>query len=91
MSDKKLWSEKISRRSALKVVACTVGTAPIVLAITSPAQAAKIPQSSVGYQDSPKGAQKCGNCSLFVAPSSCKTVDGAVSENGWCKIWVKKT
>jgi len=31
----------------------------------------------------PKGDQACENCALFEAPSSCKTVDGTVSPQGW--------
>jgi hypothetical protein len=30
------------------------------------------------------------NCSLFEAPSSCKTVDGTVSPKGWCMVYAKK-
>jgi hypothetical protein len=26
---------------------------------------------------------------LFIAPSSCKSVEDPISANGWCKIWVK--
>ena len=61
-----------------------------MLAATSPALAAKMSKSSVVYQGSPKGSQKCSNCSHFVPPSSCRNVEGPVSANGWCRIWVKK-
>jgi hypothetical protein len=27
---------------------------------------------------------------LFEAPSSCKTVDGTVSPQGWCMVYAKK-
>jgi hypothetical protein len=37
-----------------------------------------------------KGDQACENCSLFEAPSSCKTVDGTVSPKGWCMVNAKK-
>jgi hypothetical protein len=53
----------------------------------SAAFAAKASKGSVGYRDTPNGDKNCANCSLFVSPNSCKSVDGAVSPNGWCKIW----
>jgi len=42
------------------------------------------------YQDKPNGDQRCENCAQFVAPASCKVVDGAISPNGYCIVWVKK-
>ena len=51
------------------------------------AKAAKASQGSVAYRGSPNGDKNCANCSLFISPSACKSVDGAVSPNGWCKIW----
>lgn len=77
----------MSRRSLLQVAAAA-GAIP-VLALGARPAAAKMSQSGVGYQDSPHGASNCANCKLFEAPSSCKTVDGTISANGWCKIWVK--
>jgi hypothetical protein len=53
------------------------------------AEAAALPQAAVSYQDSPKDGKDCKACKLFVAPSSCKTVSGTISPNGWCKLWVK--
>ena len=43
----------------------------------------------VAYQDTPKGTQNCANCKLFEAPNACKSVEGAISPSGWCKIWIK--
>ena len=81
-----------SRRAmVLHGVACAVGS--VVLAVsTKRGYAAKFPQSSpaVAYQDTPKDAHQCDNCSLFQAPSSCQVVDGSVNPAGWCKLWVKK-
>src|ERR1700675_2594277 len=50
----------------------------------------KATQKAVGYQDTPKGAQRCDNCRQFEPPASCKTVEGKVSPAGWCKVYVKK-
>ena len=84
----KAGSVEISRRTLLAVVA-TAGSAPILAISVTPAMA-KMSQAAVAYQDSPKSDRSCAGCNLFVAPSSCKTVDGTISPNGWCKIWVKK-
>jgi hypothetical protein len=83
-------SARISRRFLLEGAACAGGAATMLsTAIIEPAQAAKISQKVVNYQDSPKGAAMCGNCKLFVSPSSCQTVDGTISPNGWCSIYQK--
>ena len=47
-------------------------------------------QTAVRYQESPKDGKQCDGCNLFVAPGSCKSVDGAISPTGWCALWVKK-
>jgi hypothetical protein len=78
----------ISRRSLLAAVA-VAGSAPIIGMSAGPAMA-KMSEAAVSYQDTPKGDRNCAGCNLFQAPSSCKTVDGVISPNGWCKIWVKK-
>ena len=46
-------------------------------------------QKAAEYQDTPKGDQKCCNCSLFQEPNACTLVDGEISPAG-CKFWVKK-
>ena len=51
--------------------------------------AAKASKAAVAYRDSPNGGKSCSNCKVFVSPNACKTVEGEVSPNGWCKIWVK--
>ena len=75
-------SRKISRRRVLTIAAGAAGTVACVTAMvgtSTPAQAAKAPQKAVKYQDTPKGERRCDNCALFEPPSSCKTVDGAIS------------
>ena len=87
-------SRRISRRRILTIAAGVAGasaaSAAAVLGTTTPAQAAKEPQKAVKYQDAPKGEASCENCTLFEAPSSCKTVDGTISPQGWCMVYVKK-
>lgn len=79
---------ELSRRSLLQGAALAGAAAvPVLLAGAGPASA-KIAQAGVNYQSSPHGSSQCGNCKLFIAPSSCKSVAGTISPNGWCKIWV---
>lgn len=93
--------EILSRREVLRgalAVGCTL-LAPALF--TSPAHSAtyaappaktkKASPASVKYQTHPKGEQKCGNCGNFIAESNtCKVVEGKVSPEGWCVMWVKK-
>jgi hypothetical protein len=50
---------------------------------------AKTPQKAVKYQDTPKGDQRCENCKQFQPPSACKVVDGTISPQGWCTVYIK--
>jgi hypothetical protein len=76
----------ISRRQVLTIAAGTAGAsiagATAVLGTSTAAQAAKVSQKIVKYQDTPKGEQRCDNCDLFEAPSSCKNVDGTIAAHG---------
>ncbi len=87
----KIWLAPISRRALLlEGIVCAGGAATMLaVADVQPAQAAKISQSVVKYQDSPKGEQMCSNCKLFTAPNACQTVDGTISPNGWCMVYQK--
>lgn len=56
-----------------------------------PAATQKLPPASVQYQAQPKGDQKCSGCMHFIAESgTCKLVDGPISPEGWCTLWLKK-
>jgi hypothetical protein len=81
--------KRISRRVVLRGAAVAAGAVPVLLAGMNAAEA-KASQASVQYKDSPKGDQSCANCRLFEPPAACKSVDGTISPNGWCMIWVKK-
>ncbi|THD61742.1 MAG: high potential iron sulfur protein [Bradyrhizobium sp.] len=84
----------MTRRQALTIAAGAAGAsmtgATAVIGTTASAQAAKVAQKVVKYQDTPKGEQRCDNCDLFQAPSSCKNVDGTIAPQGWCIIYRKK-
>ena len=77
----------VSRR---KVLIAAAGAAPLLALGATGAKAAKMAQSAVKYQASPKDGKQCDGCKLFVAPNACKSVDGTISPTGWCALWVKK-
>ena len=53
--------------------------------------AGKLTKAQVKYQEQPNGDQRCANCLQFLAESNtCKVVDGPISPQGWCNVWVKK-
>jgi hypothetical protein len=77
----------VSRRTVLIAAA---GAAPLLALGATGARAAKMAQTAVKYQPTPKDGKQCDGCNLFVAPNACKSVDGAISPKGWCALWVKK-
>ncbi len=76
----------VSRRTVLIAAA---GAAPL-LALMSGSAEAKMTQAAVKYQTTPKDGKQCDGCNFFVAPNSCKMVDGEIAPTGWCALWVKK-
>ena len=83
---------KLSRRSVLKrgaLLAGAVLTASLVPDNAALAQQ-KATKEAMKYQDKPNGEKQCSNCLQFVAPGSCKVVEGTVSPSGYCIAWVKK-
>ena len=76
----------VSRRTVLIAAA---GAAPL-LALTGGEAQAKLAQAAVKYQTTPKDGHQCDGCVQFVAPNSCKLVDGDIAATGWCALWVKK-
>ncbi len=85
------WSVEVSRRSLLQAAAYAAGAVPILTVTANRAMAAKASQSSVAYRDTPNGDKTCANCALFQPPDACRNVEGKVSPQGWCRIWVKKS
>ena len=77
----------LTRRTVLLAAA---GAAPLLALGATSAEAAKLAQKSVRYQESPKDGKRCDGCNLFVSPNACKSVDGTISPSGWCSLWVKK-
>lgn len=82
---------RVSRRDFL--FAAAVGSGAVMAAglVSSPAAASgKIAQKAVNYQATPKGNQRCDNCSLWQPPNACKLVDGTIAPSGWCVLYKKK-
>ena len=77
--------QPLNRRAVLIAAGATS-----LLGLMSDSADAKIAQTGVRYQDFPKDGKQCDGCKLFIAPNACKTVDGAISPQGWCALWVKK-
>jgi hypothetical protein len=70
-------------------VSGTVSPAPAPA--PAPAAAVKATKTSTQYQAQPKGEQKCSACTYFMAESgTCKLVEGEISPEGWCVLYVKK-
>ena len=81
----------VSRRSFLGAAAAGGGALLGVSLIGSPAAASnKMPQKAVNYQTTPKGKQRCDNCSLWQPPSACKLVQGPIDAAGWCILYKPK-
>ena len=77
-------SMRIFRRSLLQVAA-----AGIIAAGSHPAEAQpKISQISVNYQDHPDGKKRCDKCIQFQTPDACKVVEGTISPQGSCRIFI---
>jgi hypothetical protein len=65
------------------------GAVPVLALMTSGAQA-KMAQAAAKYQPEPKDGKQCDGCNFFVAPNSCKMVDGEIAPTGYCVLWTKK-
>ncbi len=80
--------ERASRRDMMRAA---IGSA-LAFGGFAPAHAqeqaqAKMSKQAADYQDTPKGMLMCATCTLFVAPKSCKVVEGDVRPEGWCKAF----
>ena len=77
----------VSRRAVLWT---GVGVLAGALVATRAAAQQKAKQKIVQYQEKPKGTQECDNCLHFVAPDSCKLVEGKINPKGWCQLYAPK-
>jgi hypothetical protein len=72
------------------VILAAFGAMPLVAFASTRAQA-KMAQTAVGYQQTPKDGKQCDGCNFFIAPNSCKVVGGEINPMGYCKLWNKKS
>jgi len=85
-----------TRRGWLLRAGMAIGAAPMVLAATSVRAAANTAKAAVGYQYKPNGDQHCGACASFIpgadaaGPGTCRIVEGAIPQNGWCQLYSKR-
>lgn len=81
----------LSRRTLLRFAGYSAAALP--LALLAPGLAygqAKTTKDAAKYQDHPNNGQMCASCQHFVAPHSCKLVQGNISPKGWCTLYAPK-
>ena len=77
---------RFSRRLLLR---SAVGAAGVLAAAPNTASAQpKISKVAVNYQDHPDGDKRCDRCAQFQPPDACKVVDGPISPQGSCRIFI---
>ena len=82
-------SAPLCRRALLQYAVCTASGVAIYCAPSNPATAApKISKKAVAYQDHPDGDKRCDKCAQFQAPDACKMVEGSISPQGSCRIFM---
>jgi hypothetical protein len=69
------------RRTAIGVAICSALPIPAIAA-------QKISKNAVAYQDHPDGDKQCAKCAQFQPPDACKMVEGPISPQGSCRIFV---
>ena len=79
---------RLSRRSLLGGV---IGAVGILGATANQTKAQpKISKVAVNYQDHPDGDKRCDKCAQFQPPDACKVVEGSISPQGSCRIFILK-
>ena len=82
--------ERISRRGLLSGTALALGAAATATVASQATAQEKLPQADAKYQATPKGDLHCDGCVNFQPPNGCKFVQGEISANGWCQLFVPK-
>jgi hypothetical protein len=93
MTDTKLHALDISRRGFIRRAGVIAGVGALVgvgLAASPAVAGSKFSQSMAKYQTTPKGAQRCDNCTQFQPAAACKVVDGTIDPGGWCFLYAHK-
>lgn len=93
MSESRLHALDFSRRDFMRSAGLVAGVGALVgagLSATPAAAGSKFSQAMAKYQSTPKGANRCANCSLYESAGNCKVVEGEVAPNGWCMLYASK-
>ena len=77
---------RFSRRSLLRNAVGATGL--LAAALNSALAQPKISKVAVNYQDHPDGDKRCDKCIQFQPPDACKVVDGSISPQGSCRIFI---
>jgi len=77
----------LCRRTFLQYAAAAAG-ATISVALNTAVAAPKVSKQAVAYQDHPDGEKRCEKCAQFQPPNACKLVDGQISPQGSCRIFI---
>ena len=80
-----------SRRAVLRAGLTACVASGFAAAAARAQSTPKLAQNVVQYQQTPKDGNKCSGCVNFIAPSSCKIVDGTINPDGWCVAYAPKT
>jgi hypothetical protein len=78
----------MSRRTML--VGGVVAAAASLQATTYANATARVSKSAVHFQTVSNGAKNCGSCKNSIVPSACRFVEGPVSSDDYCWIWLSK-
>lgn len=85
---------RISRRCLLRVGVCALGAAflgaDVVSAQEGGVEEPKKSQKEVAYQVEPSNGRRCVACRNFQKPASCHIVEGTISPDAWCKLYVMR-
>jgi hypothetical protein len=67
------------------------GAAAAATVVSRTAAQQKLSQGDAKYETAPNGDHRCEGCANFQAPNGCKFVQGDISPNGWCQLFVGKS
>lgn len=93
MSESKLHTLDVSRRGFMRSAGLVAGVGALVgagLAATPAAAGSKFSQAMAKYQPTPKGADRCANCTQYESAGTCRVVEGKIEPNGWCFLYARK-
>ncbi len=83
---------RISRRRFLEAGGCALGAVFLGAAAASAQEGEgeepKKTQQEVAYKAPPANGRQCLNCRNYQKPAFCRIVEGLISPDGWCKLYV---